>query len=35
MSEKDHQRDGDAEGNAIYDLQSVVIHKGEYGSGTC
>jgi len=31
--EKDHDRGVDAEGAAIYDLQSIVIHKGEYGSG--
>lgn len=28
----DHNRD-EEEGDAIYDLQSIVIHKGEYGSG--
>ncbi|KAL3817221.1 LOW QUALITY PROTEIN: hypothetical protein ACHAXA_009508 [Cyclostephanos tholiformis] len=33
ISEKDYDRDDDVEDNAIYDLQSVVIHKGEYGSG--
>ena len=34
ISEEDSTED-DAQGDAIYDLQSIVIHKGEYGSGKC
>ena len=30
ISEEYHDREDDAEGDAIYDLQSIVIHKGEH-----
>ena len=28
-----HSYENEADDGAIYDLQSVVVHKGEYGSG--
>lgn len=33
MSENDCDGDDTLRGDATYDLQSIVVHKGEYGSG--